>query len=92
LDHFLKYEEEIFFIGHTHYPMKINHKGKTIINPGSVGQQRNGVLGAHWGIFDLEDETFEFKLTPYDVNEVERQVEEIDPDNSYLRLVLRRKR
>ena len=49
---FLRIDSDLFFLGHTHYPLykKIGNKG--IINPGSVGLPRNGDSRAQAAIFD----------------------------------------
>lgn len=89
-DQFLQYPEQIFFLGHTHYTMDISYKGKRIINPGSVGQQRNRVAGAHWGLLNLGSDQFTQMSSMYDVDAVVAQVRKYDPENSYLEKVLRR--
>ncbi|MFZ5803174.1 MAG: metallophosphoesterase family protein [Candidatus Omnitrophota bacterium] len=40
-DRFETVSEDIIVMGHTHYPLSIQHGGKMILNPGSVGQPRN---------------------------------------------------
>ena len=92
LEKFTNYKESIFFLGHTHYPMDISYKNKRMINPGSVGQQRNGVLGAHWAILELENHQVEFKVTPYDITLLEKEILRLDPFNTYLSSILRRKK
>jgi diadenosine tetraphosphatase ApaH/serine/threonine PP2A family protein phosphatase len=42
-----------------------------ILNPGSVGQPRDGNPHASWGILDLERRTFAVHRSPYDVKETE---------------------
>lgn len=90
LNRFLSFPEDIFFLGHTHYPMHLNYKGKRIINPGSVGQPRNRKQGAHWAIFNTHDESITFKVTPYPIESLLLEIEEIDPNNEYLKTVLLR--
>ncbi len=77
-----KLEKEIFFFGHTHIPSvftengngefpagseKIHITGKALINPGSVGQPRDGDWRASFAIFDETDMTVEFFRVEYDV-------------------------
>ncbi len=90
LEQYLSLEEDFIFQGHTHYPMKLNIKNKTIINPGSVGQPRNRKAGAHWALFDLQSGEVEFRTTDYSIAKVLEQVDEHDPNNSYLKQVLNR--
>jgi putative phosphoesterase len=79
---------ELIICGHTHYPMLLEWKGKKILNPGSVGQPRNGVSKAHWVLFDSEDKTFQFMLEDYHINTILAAVKTIDPTNLYLQKVL----
>jgi predicted phosphodiesterase len=91
LDKFIYFAETIFFIGHTHHQMCISYRGKTIINPGSVGQPRNNKTGAHWAIFDTETYQLEFRTTLYDLSPLLQLIEKIDPQNNYLKTVLIKK-
>jgi len=45
-----------------------------IVNPGSVGQPRNGRAGAQFAILDLETQTLELARADYDMNEVIRDI------------------
>lgn len=47
-----------------------------IINPGGVGQPRNGDPRAAYGIWDTDDCTFEFERVPYDVETTQRKIRE----------------
>ncbi len=37
------------------------------MNPGAVGQPRDGDAGAAWALYDPEEGSIEFRRTPYDV-------------------------
>jgi len=81
---------DLIVMGHTHYPM-VKKIGQTIIlNPGSVGQPRQGQPGANWAI--LDDQTLEIELcqTNYDLGSVEKEVAQYDPEVAYLASILRR--
>lgn len=70
------------FHGHTHlpgifegFPHEITHRysvtsvpvgGAQLINPGSVGQPRDGDVRASYGLWDIEGSTFEFRRLDYD--------------------------
>lgn len=75
-------------LGHTHYPMIRHASGGDVINPGSVGQQRNRVLGAQWAVLDTESEAVDFCVTPYDIDAVVAECLTRAPENDYLRNVL----
>lgn len=71
-------------MGHTHYPL-IRRLGNTwLVNPGSVGQQRNGVPGAHWVAWDTVADTLTAMVTAYDPTEIIADSRRIDPDLPYL--------
>lgn len=53
-------KQKFFLIGHTHYPMFISHYQKKIINPGSVGQPRDGNKRPSLLVCDLDNECFAF--------------------------------
>lgn len=42
------------FMGHTHYPMLMSYYTKTIFNPGSIGQPRDGIPRISLLIFDFD--------------------------------------
>ncbi len=48
------------FLGHTHYPMLISYFDKKIINPGSVGQSRDGDKRGSFIVCDIGNEYYEF--------------------------------
>ena len=56
---------DIVFIGHTHLPMIRKINNVTIINPGSVGQPRDGIPMASYAIW--EDGHIEIKRVHYDI-------------------------
>jgi len=61
-------EGEVMVLGHTHYPLlKESSNGGMIINPGSVGQPRDGDIRSSWAVFDTETGNVEFVRTEYDV-------------------------
>jgi len=89
-DKLFEYNKDLIITGHSHYPF-VWHQGNNIVmNPGSVGQQRDGTIGACWAIWDIEEHNIELKREDYDVNNVEQQVLHFDPDKLYLKNVLTR--
>lgn len=68
---------DVLLLGHTHYRL-IKKIGKTlIINPGSLGQPRDGE-GFSYVIFDSEDKTYEFKSVVVNTLDLVTQVEKKD--------------
>jgi putative phosphoesterase len=58
-------EKEILLMGHTHYPIiKRFSNGGIIINPGSVGQPRDGNLSSSFCIMDTETDEIEIIRLP----------------------------
>jgi putative phosphoesterase len=58
-------EKEILLMGHTHYPIiKRFSNGGIIINPGSVGQPRDGNLASSFCIMDTETDEIEIIRLP----------------------------
>lgn len=74
LDRFLKYKEDIFFIGHTHRKMKKKIKNKTIYNPGSIGQPRDSFSTTNWIEFDTKKLLIKFCQTKYDNKKIIKQI------------------
>ncbi len=69
-------DADYILVGHTHIPWKYNIDNKVIVNPGSVGQPRDGVPKASYMILDTEKfETKIFRVS-YDKEEVLRKLKE----------------
>jgi diadenosine tetraphosphatase ApaH/serine/threonine PP2A family protein phosphatase len=93
----------VCFHGHTHVPgiflMAANMvahayrvdtfplEGPCLVNPGSVGQPRDGVPTASYGIWDVEESTFEFRRVRYDIKGAQRAIKKARlPERFALRL------
>lgn len=61
------------FLGHTHHKLVKNIGGCTILNPGSLGQQRDG-KGCSYVEFDTEKCEFEIKTVEYDIALLEQDI------------------
>ena len=57
-------------LGHTHLPMAARFRFGLVVNPGSVGQPRDGDPRASWGILDLTRRAFAVRRVPYDIDAV----------------------
>ena len=72
-------ENEIILMGHTHYPLLIKTtQNGILLNPGSVGQPRDGNLESSFAIINTENNSFEFYRVPYDVNKAIRELESMN--------------
>ena len=61
---------EIFVVAHSHLQFKVNYNNRLFVNPGSVGQSRNGVSLAHYSILDLDTKEVDFKAVEYNIKSV----------------------
>jgi len=82
---------DFVLVGHSHYPFikKLTHS--TIINPGSVGQNRQKGGVASWAFVDLEEIKVEIISTKYCVKSLAKKVKINDPDKTYNYSILFRK-
>ena len=62
-------------VGHTHEPMHLQLERHEVINPGSVGQPRDGQPGAAYAV--LEDGRVHLRRQPYDITATLRQMREV---------------
>ncbi|MEM2925305.1 MAG: metallophosphoesterase family protein [Methanocellales archaeon] len=61
---------EILVLGHTHIPWSCSLKEGLIINPGSVGQPRDGNPNAAFAVFDTKTKNIIFHRIEYDIHRV----------------------
>lgn len=83
-------EADIIVCGHTHYPVIWSVRGGLIVNPGSVGQPRNRVPGAHWAIWDTATGLVDKRVEQYDMQRLVAECRRRDPHLPYLSEVLLR--
>lgn len=65
-------------LGHTHVQHRAYVDGRTIVNPGSVGQPRDGNPRAAYAILDTGEISFDLRPVEYDINRVIDKVEDSD--------------
>ena len=68
-------EADLLVVGHTHLAFELEVDSTRIVNPGSVGQPRDGVPGASYAILDTEGLRVEHYRVKYDVGRVLRKLE-----------------
>jgi predicted phosphodiesterase len=66
-------------LGNTHWPMLRTIGSTTIINPGSVGQPRNGSNNAQWAILDTNTEVVTFLEENYDSDSLIEKLKDQQP-------------
>lgn len=77
-------------LGHTHHKMVRRVGHTTVINPGSLGQQRDG-KGCSYLVLDTEARTYTFRVVEYDLEPLMREIEMLDLDKPFLSEVLTRR-
>lgn len=82
---FDRYDEEIVLLGHTHIPMDRKIKGKRYINPGSLGQPRDGDWRPSYCI--MVDENITFQRLDYDIDSVIEKMEKIGLPDRAIRIL-----
>ena len=71
------FDVHVIVFGHTHVPLEETCGDKTILNPGSVGQPRDGDPRACYGIWDCDAKKFEVRRVRYDVKRVQDRINEV---------------
>ena len=84
VEKFNKYDYDFFLLGHTHIQMKKKINKKTILNPGSVGQPRDGSNLAKWLIIDTKTKKIDFKKTKFNSKNIIEQINTYDHKNKRL--------
>ncbi len=82
----------IFFVGHTHVQFLRTVRGALVVNPGSVGQPRDGDPRPGYLIVDTDKGSFTLGRVKYDVERVVRKLRDLgipDPYYGFLVQLLR---
>ena len=80
---------DVVFLGHTHHKM-VRRVGKTLLcNPGSLGQQRDG-LGCSYVVFDTVSRKLEFRIIDFNRSLLSNEVDLNDKNLSFLKEVIYR--
>ena len=74
-------EYDIVILGHTHYPLEKKIGNTLLVNPGSLGQPRDG-KGFSYCILDVEEGVCNFKKVDVNMQELLAQVRRIDGDKA----------
>ena len=65
-------------VGHTHVPATFRAgDGKVMINPGSVGQPRDGDRRASYALLNVRAVTVDFRRVEYDIGKTQRRMREL---------------
>ena len=85
---------DFVFTAHTHHKLiKILPCGTTLINPGSIGQQRDG-KGCSYVIFDTKSKEYSVHIIEYDINKLIKEIkskhEESEMEKKLIEVLLRK--
>jgi putative phosphoesterase len=69
-------DEDVLVLGHTHVQAHRSYDEGVVVNPGSVGQPRDGDPRAAYAVLDLDDLSVEERRVEYDVETVVEAVVE----------------
>ena len=73
----LQYDNpDILILGHTHIPFVKNFGGSFIVNPGAVGQPRDGDPRASYILADIDKLKFTIRRVKYNIDEVVEKIRE----------------
>lgn len=75
---------KIFVHAHTHFQFYKEYKGRRFVNPGSIGQSRNGVPKAHYCIYDTDTDDFEFRALEYPIEIAATGIEKVKQLDNFL--------
>lgn len=67
-------KQDDLMVGHTHMQMLVEVGGRRIINPGGVGQPRDGDWRAAHAFIDTETQEMEFKRVEYDIDRAVKKI------------------
>ncbi|MCO8242478.1 MULTISPECIES: metallophosphoesterase family protein [unclassified Haladaptatus] len=69
-------DEDVLVMGHTHVQHHETYDEGIVMNPGSVGQPRDGDPRAAYAVLDLDDMTVDERRVEYDIGTVQEAVRE----------------
>jgi putative phosphoesterase len=82
-EYYLNIQADVIVTGHTHVPYVKNFRDKILLNPGSVGQPRNGDPRASFATFDTTTGRIELGRLEYDITETSEYLKKLNfPDYS----------
>lgn len=83
-------EADFIFIGHSHLPFVRKVGAVTLVNPGSVGQPRDGDIRASCAVFDTDTLKAQIIRVEYDMETVFRKIRANMPNADELIAILKR--
>jgi len=68
---------DVIMLGHTHIPVKVKDNSRLFLNPGSVGQPRNGIPGAFYAIVNFGTLSVSMIHLKYDFSPLQEKMDEL---------------
>ena len=75
---FEKTKTDLLLVGHTHVPIKTKYEKKFFLNPGSVGQPRNGIPGAFYSIINFNPLSVSMIHLKYDFSPLQEKMAKLN--------------
>jgi putative phosphoesterase len=79
--HYRDVHADILVTGHTHIPFVRNLKNRILVNPGSVGEPRDGDPRTSFAVFDTRTKQIEFSRLEYDTTETSLMLKQLNFPN-----------
>lgn len=70
-------DEDVLVLGHTHEQFTEQFDDGVVLNPGSVGQPRDGDPRAAYSVLDLDGLAVDERRVDYDIPQVQRQIDAV---------------
>jgi len=84
---------DFIILGHTHYPLiRRNQNSTIIVNPGSVGQPRDGNPAPSWALLNTQTMKVSFKRVDYDRLEYSQKLYNLNWDERAIRALFKNKK
>ena len=77
-DYYQKIQADVIVTGHTHVPYVKTFEAKILLNPGSVGQSRDGDPRASFATFDTAARRLELGRLEYDIKETSEYLKKLN--------------
>jgi len=77
-------DADLVIVGHTHIPTDMRIENVRVLNPGSVGQPRDGDWRASASILDLNSGEFKIYRVEYNIRDVVHKLRSLNLDSRYV--------
>ncbi len=78
-------DTDYLIVGHTHLAFMLKADEVTVVNPGSVGQPRDGVAKASYMVIDTDENRIIYHRINYDIDSVLKKLENLGIEEKYFK-------